>query len=79
MHQVNVTELRQNLATYLEQVRSGEEIQILQHGNVIARLVPEQDSRLAALERLAALRAGSHIGDVTSPVGSLWEVERASP
>lgn len=79
MHQVNVTELRQNLATYLEQVRSGEEIQILQHGNVIARLVPEQDSRLAALERLAALRAGSHIGDVTSPVDSLWEVERASP
>jgi antitoxin (DNA-binding transcriptional repressor) of toxin-antitoxin stability system len=37
---VNVTELRQNLPTYLKRVRQGERIRVTSHGQVIAELAP---------------------------------------
>jgi antitoxin (DNA-binding transcriptional repressor) of toxin-antitoxin stability system len=40
MTRVNVTELRQHLPGYLQQVRNGEEIEIAVHDKVIARLSP---------------------------------------
>ena len=41
MAKVIVTELRQNLPTYLAQVSEGDEIQVVVRGKVIARIVPE--------------------------------------
>ena len=48
MSKVNITELRQNLPAYLEQVRKGAEFQVTVHGRVVARLVPELDEQAAA-------------------------------
>ncbi len=37
---VNITELRQNLPTYLKRVRQGERIRVTSRGQVIAELTP---------------------------------------
>jgi len=37
---VKVTDLRQNLPSYLKRVRRGERIRVTAHGQVIAELVP---------------------------------------
>ncbi len=76
MREINVTELRQNLPAYIEQVRKGKELKITVRGKVVARLVPDQDEREAARKRLQVLRAKVRIGDVISPTGELWEADR---
>ena len=76
MPQVNVTELRQRLPFYLEQVSKGEELLITVHGRIIARIVPERDVREAPLPRLIALRDKRRIGDLLSPSGDAWDIER---
>jgi prevent-host-death family protein len=73
--QVKVTELRQNLPSYLDKVQKGEELQVTLHGKIIARIVPERDAALAAQQRLAALRKKARLGDVISPLGEAWNVE----
>lgn len=55
MSVVNVTELRQNLPAYLEQVRRGEHILVTSRGEVIAEISPPAvptDEAAAARERL---------------------------
>lgn len=76
MAKVSVTELRQNLPTYLARVRKGEEIEVAVHGKVIARIVPEQNTAEEARERLKALRGKAWIGDVISPSGEVWDAEK---
>jgi len=69
MARVNVTELRQHLSSYLQQVRNGEEIEITVHDKVIARLSPVQDQQEAAHQRLETLRGKGYIvGDIISPI-----------
>lgn len=79
MIKVNVTELRNNLPTYLGKVKTGEEVAVTSRGRVIARLVPEIDESSAARQRLLAARKESWVGDVVSPTGEAWEVESDSP
>ena len=76
MSEVNITKLRQNLPAYLAEVRKGKELKITVSGKVIARIVPEQGVKHAARQRLAALRAKCKVGDVVSPTGERWNVER---
>ena len=76
MSKVNVTELRQNLPDYLAEVRKGKELKVTVHGKVIARIVPEQDAKKSARQRLIALRAKCRVGDVVSPSGERWAAER---
>ena len=76
MSEVNVTELRQNLPDYLAEVRKGKELKVTVHGKVIARIVPEQDAKKSARQRLAALRAKCKVGDVVRPTGERWTAER---
>ncbi|MGH8720238.1 MAG: type II toxin-antitoxin system Phd/YefM family antitoxin [Burkholderiales bacterium] len=76
MTQVNVTELRQNLPSYLDQVQRGEELLVTLRGKVIARIIPERELRDAARERLIALRKKCRIGDVIKPTGERWNAER---
>lgn len=77
--EAKVTEVRQNLATYLAHVQSGEEIEITQHGKVVARLVPATDEkarRMAEAEvYLAKLRETAVLGDVLSPIDVEWDAE----
>jgi prevent-host-death family protein len=53
MKDVNVTELRQNLAGYLARVRRGERIRVTSRGKVIAELSPPA----ASPDRISAARA----------------------
>lgn len=77
MREVNVTELRNHLQSYLGQVQKGDELLVTLRGKVVARLLPGTDERAAARERLEALRRECRVGDVISPVEEVWEVERA--
>jgi prevent-host-death family protein len=40
MSTVGVRELRQNLSRYLERVKSGEALEVTEHGRIVARLSP---------------------------------------
>ena len=75
MSQVKVTELRQNLPSYLLEARKGKEIEVTSRGKVIARIVPAQDEREAARKRLLELRKKCRIGDIMSPSGDLWNAQ----
>lgn len=77
MAKVNITELRQNLATYLARVEKGEAVEVTARGRVIARIVPEEDRQAAARKRLKALRGKARIkGDLMEPSGETWDAER---
>ena len=76
MREVNITELRNHLPAYLGQVQTGEELVVTSHGKAIARILPSQDVREAARKQLKALRKKSHVGDVISPIGEVWDAEK---
>ena len=76
MREVNVTELRNHLQSYLGQVQKGDELQVTLRGKVIARLVPGTDERASTRKRLEALRRKCRVGDVVSPVEEVWEVDK---
>ncbi len=76
MAKVNITELRQNLATYLARVEKGEAVEVTARGRVIARIVPEENRQAAARKRLKALRGKARItGDIMAPSGETWDAE----
>ena len=74
--QISVTELRQNLPTYLASVYSGSTIEVTSHGKVIARIVPSGDASQEAQEKLRKLRGKAVVGDVVSPLDVDWDAER---
>ena len=74
--EVNVTELRQNLPTYLAEVKKGREIEVTSRGRVIARIVAGGDPHQEARARLLAARKLCTVGDVVSPTGAKWDAER---
>jgi prevent-host-death family protein len=71
MQDINVTELRKHLPSYLRQVARGEAIRVTSNGKVLARIVPEQDPAATARERLEALRGTLVTGDIISPIDDL--------
>jgi prevent-host-death family protein len=75
---VKITELRQNLPAYLARVKRGEELEVMVHGKVVARIVPEQDRREAARIHLAELRRNGAriIGDISKMPKQTWDAER---
>ena len=70
---VDIAEIRQNLPSWLNRVRGGEEVAITDCGQVLARLVPPTDRRAEARQSLEALRA--RVGDVESPIDEAWSAE----
>jgi prevent-host-death family protein len=67
MQEINVTELRKHLPSYLKRVARGEQIRVTSNGKVLARIVPEDDPAAAARGRLEALRGTMVGGDIVSP------------
>lgn len=55
MSDINVTELRQNLPTYLAKVRRGERIKVTSRGHVIAEIVPPSPGKQEAAAARARL------------------------
>ena len=76
MIEVSVTTFRNHIPDYLGKVRKGENIVLTSRGKVIARLLPPEDERLNARQRLAELRAKSPVYDVVSPLDEEWEACR---
>ena len=78
MQQLSVTTFRKQLPSYLGKVRKGEELSLTSRGRVIARVVPPVDERTKAIEQLEALRKDCSIGDITTPLDTVWEADRAA-
>ena len=78
MPKVKVTELRQNLPAYLARVKRGEELEVMVHGKVVARIIPEQDRAEAARVRLAQMRRNGAriVGDIMKMPKEAWDAER---
>ena len=75
MLEVNVTELRRNLPSYLRRVRAGEEILITSRGRGIAKLSPPRAVGELARGALEELRSRARIGDVVSPIDVPWAAD----
>lgn len=65
MKKAKIGELRNNLSRYLEHVRGGGEVLVLDRDRPVARIVaiaggrPAEDGRLARLERRGLVRVGT--------------------
>ena len=75
MAKVNITELRQNLPSYVARVRDGETVEVTVRGRVIARIVPEGNRQAAARKWLEQVRKTARVGDIMSPSGETWDAE----
>jgi len=49
-----VRELRQNLSVYLDRVKSGETLEVTEHGRPVARLGPNPPPKLSILDQMIA-------------------------
>ena len=76
MQEINVTELRKHLPSYLKRVARGEQIRVISNGKVLARIVPEDDPAAAARKRLEALRGTMVVGDIVTPIDDVeWSAD----
>lgn len=71
MLQINTTEFRKHLFEYLDHI-DGKSIELVRHGQVIARLVPVENKQEAAKKRLMKLRKTAKIVDVETPLKATW-------
>ena len=69
---VSITELRQNLPSYLDRVEAGETFLVTVRGKVVARLAPQADVAEAAYQRILSYRSRSWVGDVITPLNEVW-------
>ncbi len=69
MHSVGAFEAKTHLASLLERVARGEEIEITRHGKPVARLVParprDDERAAAAVARLRSLRRGATLAGLS--------------
>ncbi|MEO6132032.1 MAG: type II toxin-antitoxin system prevent-host-death family antitoxin [Saprospiraceae bacterium] len=76
MKTISVSDLRANLMNAIDQVKNGKSITITSHGKPVAQMVPPADRRKEAIAKLKHLSKTAKIGDVISPIGESWEVNR---
>ena len=69
MAEVPVRELKQNTDGVLARVKRGEQIDIIERGAVVARLVPAQADRLAEMTRAGTLQPATLGGPAPRPSG----------
>ena len=51
---VGVRELRQNLSVYLDRVKAGETLEVTEHGQPVARLMPRPAEHMSIVDRMIA-------------------------
>lgn len=73
MRTVAVSELRNNLMSIIKKVQSGENIIVTSRGHEVAQIMPMENKKQMAKERLKKLRKTAYVGDVLSPVNEKWE------
>ncbi len=75
MREVNVTELRNHLHQYLDNIQKEKEVLVTWHGEVIARILPPIDKKKEALNQLKELRSKCKMTDVLSAIDEEWEAD----
>src|SRR5438552_508214 len=69
---VGVRELRQNLSVYLDRVKAGERLEVTEHGQLVAELVPPTPNPMSRLEQLIAegkaTRGKGSLADLGPPI-----------
>ena len=76
MRTVAVSELRNNLMSVIKRVQAGEDIIVTSRGHEVAKLVPVENKKQMAKERLEELRKSACVGDVLSPINEVWEATK---
>ena len=76
MQEVSVSDLRRDLAIWIERARLGEVVSVSIRGEVVAQIVPVHDVREVARRSLLELRPRATVGDVESPLGDKWDADR---
>jgi prevent-host-death family protein len=74
MLQIGVSEFRANMMKILTKVEQGAMIDITSRGRVVAKLVPPEYSRDLARNKLGEIGKRAKIGDVISPLETVWKV-----
>jgi prevent-host-death family protein len=72
---VSISELRQNLPSYVDRAEAGETFLVTVRGKVVARLAPEIDPAEAAFQELMSYRGKGWVGDVISPLEEEWSYD----
>jgi prevent-host-death family protein len=74
MKSVSISDLKANLSRYIRAVRRGAEVQVVDRGVPVARLVPLAQARGSDADRLARLvRSGVIRAGTAEPVGVIDE------
>jgi prevent-host-death family protein len=73
MRTIAVSELRDNLMSFIKKVQAGEDIIVTSRGNEVVKLVPVENKKQMAKERLKELQKTAYVGDILSPVNEEWE------
>ncbi|HED19048.1 MAG TPA: type II toxin-antitoxin system prevent-host-death family antitoxin [Gammaproteobacteria bacterium] len=73
MPNVNISDFRANLLSYLKKAHDGEELTVTSHGEVLATILPPVNKRENAKKTLNALAKTAVIGDIVSPATCEWK------
>ncbi len=73
MQNINISEFRANLLSYLQKAHDGEELTVTSHGEVLATILPPVDKREKAKKMLNSLSKTAVIGDIVSPDNDGWK------
>lgn len=74
MQSIAVSDLRSNLMKILKKVEHGTSLNITSRGRVVAKLVPPENMRASARNRLKEIGKTAILNDVISPIDERWEV-----
>jgi prevent-host-death family protein len=73
MSTVAISHLRAHLPEYIEKTQKGEIFYITSHGKNLACLTPPVNVQNQAREKLRAIKAQCHVGDVITPINTQWD------
>ncbi len=73
MQNVNISDFRSNLLSYLKKAHNGEELTVTSHGEVLATILPPVDKQEKAKKTLDTLAKTAVIGDIVSPTKENWK------
>jgi prevent-host-death family protein len=76
MQNINISDFRANLLSYLQKAHDGEELTVTSHGEVLATIIPPIDKREKARKALNALSKTAIINDIVSPTKNEWKATK---
>lgn len=74
MQSIAVSDLRANLMEILKDIEHGTSLNITSRGKVVAKLVPPDNIRVNARNKLEEIGKTAQLNDVISPIDEQWEV-----